>query len=64
MMTPDEELAALIATRLVEANLIDPARRDEVATRIGAGATTTDDWRLWIELGPAGSTQGDDDAED
>ena len=63
MMTPDEELASLIVTWLVEANLIDPARRGEVATRIGAGATTTDDWRLWIELGPAGRTPGDDDAE-
>ena len=30
-MTPDEELAALITERLVEAGLIDAARRDEAA---------------------------------
>ena len=63
-MTPDEELAALIAERLVESGLIDAARRDEAATRIAAGAATLDDWRLWIELGPAGRSEGGDDAPD
>ena len=63
-MGPDEELASLIADRLVEQDLIDASRRDEVLTRIAAGAATADDWRLWIELGPSGRAEGAGDAQD
>jgi len=63
-MTPDEELATLIAERLVEAGLIEAERCSEAAARIAAGAATLDDWRLWIELGPAAQREGGDDAPD
>lgn len=63
-MSPDEELAALIADRLANAGLIAADRRDEAATRIAAGTATIDDWRFWVELGPAVQTDGGDDAQD
>ena len=63
-MGPDEELAELVMERLVEHGLIEPSRRAEVSARIAAGSATADDWRLWIELGPAGRTQGTEDAQD
>jgi hypothetical protein len=63
-MSPDEELAALIAERLVERGLIEAGRRAEVAGKIAAGRATPEDWYLWIELGPAGRAGGGDDAED
>ena len=53
-MGPDEELAALIAERLIEGGLIDEDRRDEVSGRIAAGTATPEDWRFWIEVGPIG----------
>jgi hypothetical protein len=62
-MHPDEELALLIANRLVDGGLIDPDRRDEVSTSIAAGTARPEDWRLWIELGPAGRPEGSDDAQ-
>lgn len=63
-MSPDEELAALIADRLADAGLLAADRRDEVATLTAAGTATIDDWRFWIEVGPAGQTEGGDDAQD
>jgi hypothetical protein len=63
-MSPDEELAALIANRLVENGLISPERYDEVAEQIAAGKATVEDWRFWIEMGPAGQTEGAIDAQD
>lgn len=54
-MTPDEELANLIAARLRDAGLIDPAREAEIARMIATGTAKVDDWRFWAETGPAGS---------
>ena len=53
-MGPDEELAALIAKRLIEAKLIDAERVEEASAKIAAGTANTDDWRFWIEFGPSG----------
>jgi hypothetical protein len=63
-MGPDEELASLIADRLTHERLIDADRRDEVSTKIAAGTATADDWRFWIEIGPAGQKEGIGNAED
>ena len=63
-MSPDEELASLIADRLVENGLIDAARRDEVSAKIAAGTATREEWQLWVELGPAVRTEGAGDAQD
>ena len=63
-MTPDEELASLIADRLVENGLIAADRRDEVSAKIAAGTATQEEWQLWIELGPSVQTVGGGDAQD
>ena len=63
-MDPDEELASLIADRLIEQRLIDPSRRDDVSNRIATGSATAEDWQLWIELSRIGRGKGVDDAED
>ncbi len=63
-MSPDEELALLITDRLIEAGLIEADRRDDLSAKIAAGTTSADDWRLWIELGPAVRAPGASDAED
>ncbi len=57
-MSPDDELAALIADRLVDAGLIDEGRSVEVTAKIAAGTATAEDWRFWIEFGPAGHSDG------
>ena len=62
-MSPDEELALLIANRLVDEGFIDPGRHDEVSTKIAAGTATAEDWQLWIELGPAGNIAEADHAQ-
>lgn len=62
-MSPDEELALLIANRLVDEGFIDPVRRDEVSNKIAAGTATVEDWQLWIELGPVGQTAESDHAQ-
>lgn len=48
--SPDEELAALIARRLIEAGLIEADRRDEVIERIASGKARAEDWRLWVDV--------------
>lgn len=63
-MGPDDELASLIAERLIANGLVDPGRHDEVSVRIATGAATADDWRLWIELGPTAEGEGSADAQD
>ena len=63
-MSPDEELASLIANRLIEEGFIDLTRRDEVSVKIAAGTATVDDWRLWIELGPTGQKEEASNAQD
>jgi hypothetical protein len=63
-LTPDEELAARIASRLAEAGFIDPARGKDVTAKIATGSATAEDWRLWIELELVGPTTGAADAED
>ena len=63
-MSPDEELASLIADRLVEHSLVESDRRDEVAAKVAAGTATPEDWRLWIELNLDGRTEGADHAQD
>jgi len=52
-MGPDDELASLIAERLVEAGLVDEDRRHDASARVATGAETPEDWRFWIEVGPA-----------
>jgi hypothetical protein len=63
-MSPDEELALLIANRLIEEGFIDARRSDDVSAKIAAGTATVDDWRLWIELGPVGQKEDTSDAQD
>ena len=63
-MGPDEELASLIADQLTDEGLIAADRRDEASAKIAEGKATADDWRLWIEVGPAGQAEGLGDAED
>ena len=63
-MSPDEELASLIANRLVEHDLVESDRRDELAAKVAAGTATPEDWRLWIELGPGGRPEETGHAQD
>jgi hypothetical protein len=63
-MSPDEELALLIANRLIEEGFVDPTRLDAVSGKIATGTATVEDWRLWIELGPSGQQEEASDAQD
>ena len=63
-MSPDEELASLIANRLVEHDLVESDRRDELAAKVAAGTATPEDWRLWIELSLDGRIEGAGHAQD
>lgn len=62
-MDPDEELATLIADRLIAHGLIDGDRHDEVATQIAAGTATPEDWRFWIEVATSVDTGATGDAQ-
>jgi len=63
-MGPDEELAALISERLIDAKLIDANRFEEATTKIATGRATPDDWRFWIEFGPSGPSGAEKGAGD
>ena len=63
-MSPDEELALLIANRLIEEGFVDPARHDTVSSKLATGTATIEDWRLWIELGPKAQQDEASDAQD
>lgn len=46
---PDEILGLAIADRLIAANLVEPARRENLAKNLATGRMTAEDWRLLLE---------------
>lgn len=58
-MGPDDELATLIAERLIDAKLIGAERLAEASAKIAAGKATADDWRFWVEFGPSGPSSAE-----
>ena len=49
-ITPDQELAAVIASALVTGKLISPQKQGELEKRLSTGTITQEDWRLLIEM--------------
>ncbi len=47
--TPNERLAEIIADALVVADLVLPARFEELKRKVAAGAAKAEDWSHWIE---------------
>ncbi len=47
--SPDEELAVLIANRLLKAGLITERAVSDVTARLADGAAREEDWQKWIK---------------
>ncbi len=59
--SPNEELAVLIATALVDARLVSETRTEELRDKLTRGVMRQEDWRLLIEL--AVPPEEDDNAD-
>jgi len=47
--TPNERLAEIVAEALIIADLIQPARLEELKRKLAAGSAKAEDWSHWIE---------------
>ncbi|MCZ7564361.1 MAG: hypothetical protein M5U08_11790 [Burkholderiales bacterium] len=52
-LSPNDTLAQEVVNKLVEAGLVTKAKAAEVLTKVKAGTATSEDWKLWIDLGQA-----------
>lgn len=50
-LSADEELAREIATVLVQANIVNAEKADELNALLSSGRMRAEDWRLYIEMG-------------
>lgn len=51
IIPPNDQLASIVASKLKEQSSIPISKHDEVLTKLKSGTATSQDWRLWIELG-------------
>lgn len=61
-LSPNDTLAEEVVNKLVEAGLVSKAKAAEVMAKVKAGTATSEDWKLWIDLGQAKKTGGQDAA--
>jgi len=47
--TPNERLAEIVAEALIVADLIQPARFEDLKRKLAAGTAKAEDWSHWIE---------------
>ena len=50
-LSPNDTLAQEVVNKLVEAGLVTKAKAAEVLAKVKAGTATSEDWKLWIDLG-------------
>ena len=48
--SPNESLAEVVASALIEESLIPKDREDELKEKLVVGTARAEDWRLWAEL--------------
>jgi hypothetical protein len=60
--SPNERLAARVASALDTAGLLPAGRADDVRARLAAGTLKEEDWRLLIERTIDEAARGEDDA--
>jgi hypothetical protein len=52
-LSPNDSLAEEVVDKLVDAGLVPKAKAAEVTAKVKAGTATSEDWKLWIDLGQA-----------
>ena len=52
-LSPNDALAHEVVSRLVDAGLVSKEKAAEILAKVAAGSATSEDWKLWIELGQA-----------
>jgi hypothetical protein len=60
---PNDALASLVANKLNQEACITTEKVAEVLTKLKAGAATSQDWRLWIELSIQSKKDGGSDGK-
>jgi hypothetical protein len=60
--SPNDTLSEEVVNQLVEAGLVSKAKAVEVLSKVKAGTATSEDWKLWIDLGQAKKPGGKDAA--
>lgn len=60
--SPNDALAEQVVNKLVEAGLISNTKVAEIMPKVKAGTASSEDWKLWIELGQAKQPGGKDGA--
>jgi hypothetical protein len=53
-------LAEQVVDKLVKAGLIPKTKASEVLANVKSGSATSQDWKLWIDLGQAQAQGGKD----
>lgn len=61
--TPTQQLAEEITAALVDAGLIEAARKDNLIKEIAAGRITSDDWALLVDRAAEASGKGSTDGQ-
>lgn len=61
-LSANDTLAEEVVNRLVDAGLLPKAKAAEVSAKVKAGTATSEDWKLWIDLGQAKKSEGKDAA--
>lgn len=59
-LSPNDSLAEEVVNKLVEAGLVSKTKAAEVMAKVKAGTATSEDWKLWIDLGQAKKPGGKD----
>ena len=61
--SPNDALAEQVVKKLAEAGLISKSKVAEIMPKVKAGAASSEDWKLWIDLGQAKQPKGKNDAD-
>jgi hypothetical protein len=62
-LSPNDALAEQVVSKLVDGGLVSKAKAPEVLAKVRSGTATSEDWKLWIDLGQvknAGTKHGTD----
>ena len=57
--SPNESLADLVFARLNEKGLLPEGKAGEIASKLKAGTTSREDWKLWIDIAQAKKGEND-----
>jgi hypothetical protein len=63
IVVPNDALASIVTGKLLEQSCIPEAKMAEVLSKLKLGTATSQDWRLWIELGIQSKKTGGTDGK-